>query len=69
MINQMGWAGKFNIKVKVDNEITEEITINNRITDVALQAIINILDNIDPDLDIKYLAIGNDSSEIGRAHI
>ena len=64
MINDIGWVGEFKIKTKhKDGSIKEDI-IKNRITNVALQAIINILDNIDPNLDIKYLAIGNDNTAI-----
>jgi len=65
MINRMGWQGDYIIrcKNKETGEITEEV-IHNRIMDIALNKIINILDNIDPDLDIKYLAIGTDNTAI-----
>lgn len=62
--NLFGWMGKFKIKVKENGQIKEEYEIKNRITNTALDAIINILDNIDPDLDIKYLAIGTDNSPL-----
>lgn len=65
MIDALGWLGQFKIKVKnvETGEVTEEL-IKNRITNTALDAIINILDNIDPNLDIKYLAIGTDNSPL-----
>jgi len=64
LINFFGYIGEFDIKVKENQVITEEHHINNRITDVALNKIINILDNIDPDLDIKYIAIGTSNAPI-----
>ena len=64
MINLFGWQGKFEIKVKENGIIKEEYSIENRITNTALDAIINILDNIDPDLDIKFLAIGTDGTPL-----
>lgn len=64
MINLFGWQGKFEIKVKENDIIKEEYSIENRITNTALDAIINILDNIDPDLDIKFLAIGTDNTPL-----
>jgi len=66
MINDLlGWSGSFVIKSTnlKTGEVTEN-TVKNRITNTALQAIINILDNVDPDLDIKYLAIGTDNTPL-----
>jgi len=64
MINKMGWLGEFKIKIKHPDGTIEEDYVKNRITNTALQAIINILDNIDPNLDIKYLAVGTDGTAI-----
>ena len=64
MIDVLGWEGKFKFKFKKNGEVYEEDLVFNRITNTALDAIINILDNIDPNLDIKYLAIGTDSSPL-----
>ena len=60
----LGWAGRFKILVRENGQIKEETEIKNRITNLALDAIINILDNLDPDLDIKYLAIGTDNTPL-----
>jgi len=67
MISKLGWSGKFKIKIKnvLSGKIEEDI-VNNRITDIALDKIINLLDNIDPDLDIKYLAIGTGTSPVNN---
>jgi len=65
MISGLGWLGEF--KIIVHNVETGEVTeeyVKNRITNTALDKIINILDNIDPDLDIKYLAIGTDNTPL-----
>ena len=59
------WFGGYNIKVT--NHLTGEVKedfIKNQITNTALDAIINILDNIDPNLDIKYLAVGTDGTAL-----
>lgn len=64
MIDGFGWLGEFKITVKHKDGTIEEDYIKNRITNTALQAIINILDNIDPNLDIKYLAIGTDGTAL-----
>jgi len=64
MINELGWVGEFKLTVKENGQVKEEVEIKNRITNTALDAIINILDNIDPDIDIKYLAIGTDNTPI-----
>lgn len=64
MINLFGWQGHFDIKIKENDKIKEEYSIDNRITNTALDAIINILDNIDPDLNIKFIAIGTDSTPL-----
>lgn len=64
MTEGSGWIGEFKIIIKHKNGSIEEDYIKNRITNAALDAIINILDNLDPDLDIKYLAIGDDNSPI-----
>ena len=60
MINEsLGWSGLFCIKKinKKTGEVTEK-QFKNQITSVALDAMINVLDNIDPNLDIKWLAVG-----------
>jgi len=64
MINQLGWLGEFRIKtIDKDGLVSEEL-VKNRVTNTALQAMINILDNIDPDLNIKYLAIGTSGTAV-----
>ena len=60
----LGWAGDFNLIIKENGKIKETVHIKNRITNTALDAIVNILDNIDPDLDIKFLAIGTDNTPL-----
>jgi len=68
MISKLGWSGKFKIKAKnILSGKVEENIINNRITDNALDKIINILDNIDPDLNIKYLAIGTGGNPVNNS--
>lgn len=65
VINMFGWAGSFDIIIK--NVVTghiEPIHIRNRITNTALDAIINILDNLDPNLNIRYIAIGTDNTPL-----
>ena len=64
MNSKLGWNGNFKIKVKEKNIIKEEIIIKNRLTNLALNTIINILDNIDSDLNIKYIAIGTSSTAL-----
>ena len=64
MINEFGWLGEFRIKVKHKDGRIEEDLVKNRVTNVALQAMINILDNIDPDLNIKYLAVGTGTTAL-----
>ena len=68
MINQLGWLGQFKVKTtnKETGNVSEEV-VNNRITNNALDKIINILDNIDPNLDIKYLAIGTGTTALNDA--
>lgn len=63
-MTKLGWLGEFKITIKNKDGAIEEDYIKNRITNTALQAIINVLDNIDPDLDIKYLAIGTSSAAL-----
>lgn len=67
MINEsLGVGGDF-IITKRDNktkEIKSEKLIRNRITDLAISKMINALDGIDPDLQIKYLAIGTSANPI-----
>ena len=60
----LGWAGDFDLTIKENGQIKETIHIKNRITNTALDAIVNILDNIDPNLDIKFLAIGTDNTPL-----
>ena len=70
MINDspLGWMGTFKIRIKntLTGEITDEI-VKNRITNTALNAMINTLDDIEPQLNIKYLAIGTGSTAIDDA--
>jgi hypothetical protein len=56
--------GIFKITCKSKGKVISEEIVKNRITNVALNKMINILDGIDPDLQIKYLAIGTDNSPI-----
>lgn len=59
MINSYGWQGIFKIKVfNKDTGKFEEETINNRIMDVALSELIGTLNNVAPDLELKFLALG-----------
>lgn len=60
----LGWAGDFDLIIKENGKIKETVHIKNRITNTALDAIVNILDNIDPDLNIKFLAIGTDNTPL-----
>lgn len=64
IIDVLGWGGTFDVVVKENGIPTEEHHINNRLTNAALNKIINILDNIDPDLDIKYVAIGTSNAAL-----
>lgn len=64
LINLFGWSGEFDIVVKENGLVTEEHHVKNRLTNVALNKIVNILDNIDPDLDIKYIAIGTSNAAL-----
>ena len=66
MINEkLGWIGEFTITCidETNGRYNEEV-VRNRITNVALQAMINALDGTDPNLEIKYIAIGNNSDAI-----
>lgn len=63
-MTDLGWLGEFKLTVKNKDGTIEEVEIKNRITNTALQAIINILDNIDPNLDIKYLAVGTSNAAL-----
>ena len=67
LINILGWGGTFDIIFKENGEPTEEHHVKNRLTNVALDKIINILDNIDPNLDIKYVAIGTSNAALNDA--
>ena len=68
MINeQNGHIGFYRIRVKSKGKIVAEDIIKNRITTVTLNKMINILDGINPDLEIKYLAIGTDNSPLDDA--
>jgi len=61
----LGWCGEFKISIyNKETDTVEDHIIKNRITNVALDAIINILDNIDPNLNIKFLAIGTDNTPL-----
>ena len=64
----LGWIGTFTIVVKNKaTGIIKEEVIKNRITNTALNALINVLDDIDPNLDIKYIAIGTSSAALNDA--
>lgn len=65
MINSYGWQGIFKIKVfNKDTGKFEEETICNRIMDSALEELINVLNNVSPDLEIKYLALGTSNTPV-----
>lgn len=59
-----GWVGQFKIQIKEKGVIKDTHIVDNRITNLALDAIINLLDNIDPNLDIKYIAIGDSAAAV-----
>lgn len=64
MINEIGWIGKFNIKVV--NKLTGVIeeTRFNRVMDVALDELIKCLQGQTTDLEIKYLALGTSNTPV-----
>lgn len=59
MIDKLGWQGTFNIKTKDGEEI-----IKNRIMDVALTELLKVLTGDTTDMELKYLAVGTDSTPI-----
>lgn len=67
MINITGWVGMFYIEVRnvITGETTEEI-IHNKITDEALNEMADLLLGFSQGLEIKYLAVGTDGSDISN---
>lgn len=65
MINsELRFRGKFIITTRYKDGTEESEVIWNRITDVALNALIEALDGTDPDMEVAYLAIGTDNSAL-----
>lgn len=62
MIDRSKYKGQFIIKSNTGVEV-----VDNRVTNLFLNALINALDGIDPDIQIKYLAIGTSSAAINDA--
>ena len=58
------WSGTVNVNTIADAKIVKTEILHNQITNVALNALINALDNIDPNLELKYIAIGTDDSPL-----
>lgn len=59
MINEINWSGQFIIKVKnlkTGEEKTE--VIKNKVMDNVLNQLIGSLQGINPNIEIKYLALG-----------
>lgn len=70
MINDIGWQGEYNIVVrnKETGQITSE-TVLNRVMNVALNNLSDILTGVPVDLKIKYLAVGTSDAPITDADI
>lgn len=63
-----GWQGIVNIKAinKQTGDITEDI-VYNQVTNAGLNALINSLDGINPDLEVKYVAVGDSNTPLSPA--
>src|SRR5699024_8214805 len=59
-----GWAGRFDVVIKHKNGTTEKHTIKNRITNAALDAMRDVLNGDINDLEIKYIAVGDDEKPL-----
>jgi len=64
MINNLAHEGYYIITAKYKDGHKETQVVKNRITNVALDKTINAFDGIDPNMQIKYLAIGTSDAAI-----
>jgi hypothetical protein len=65
MINEINWSGQFIIKVKnlkTGEEKTE--VIKNKVMDNVLNQLIGSLQGINPNIEIKYLALGTSNTPV-----
>jgi len=60
MTNKARWQGRF--EIYINGQL--EAVIDNRVMDAALDKLINSLTGVDPDLEIKYLALGTDNTAV-----
>ena len=64
MTNTQKHIGEFHITARYKDGREETHVIKNRITNVALNKFVNILNGTDPDMEIKYCAVGTDNTAI-----
>ncbi len=65
MINNMSWSGKFVIEIKDKKTgTTKTEVINNKVMDAVLNKLVQTLQGIEPNVQIKYLALGTSSAAV-----
>ena len=65
--NTRGRQGEFIFRTKEKNGIIKTEVVKNRLTNLAINAEIDILTGIAPNLEIKYIAIGTGTTPIDNA--
>ena len=69
MIEKNGWTGQFDIFIKSGDEWQHDKTINNMITDTALNFLRDSLRGIITDGTIKYIAVGTSSASVSSGDV
>lgn len=64
MNNKIKWMGQFEIVVKQNGKVIKTEVVKNRVMNGALNALANAFLDVDPDLDINYLAVGTSSAAL-----